>query len=239
MKSLSANWFIEGSIDFEHKKYILLSYLQKINQSFHSNELYPELNDLVFHYNNLLKFKKNKSILEQAFPQRLTRADLEAVRLTFEKMVNDDALMQEIEYIISFALSKLDPALQEGKEIYEFVESHLNIESVGMVPLLPYKGYMLLHNGDERGIQVYEYQVTIFESEQEKHRGITTTYLSHYRQSLMFTPENIRRDLVSTRRNILPNPAVYHIESDITFPLQQTLLPLAKLSLIKMISKAA
>lgn len=239
MKSLSANWFIEGSIDFEHKKYILLSYLQQINQSFHSNALYPDLNDLVFHYNNLIKFKQSKTILQQAFPQRLTRADIEAVKLTYEKMVNDDALMQEIVHIISYALSKMDPALKEGKEIYEFVESHLNIEAIGVVPLLPYRGYMLLHNGDEKGTQVYEYQVTIFESNHEKHRGITTTFLSHYKHSFLFTPEIIRRDLVFTRRNLLPNPAVYHIESDITFPLEQTLLPLAKRSLVKMISKAA
>ena len=34
MKSLGINWFIEGSIDFEHKKYILLDYLQEINRHF-------------------------------------------------------------------------------------------------------------------------------------------------------------------------------------------------------------
>lgn len=31
MKTLNHNWLTEGLIDFEYKKYILLSYLQEVN----------------------------------------------------------------------------------------------------------------------------------------------------------------------------------------------------------------
>src|ERR1700743_156653 len=133
MKSLGINWFIEGSIDFEYKKYILLDYLQEINRHFDKSRLYPNLTDLIFHYNNLLFFKKNKTMLQQAFPQRLTKADIEAVKLTYQKIVDDDASMKEIEQIITYAMVKMDPAIQTGKEIYDFVESCLNIDPVGIV----------------------------------------------------------------------------------------------------------
>lgn len=236
MNYLSPNWFIEGSVDFEHKKYILLSYLQQINQHFHTNRLYPHLHDLIFHYNNLLKFRHNKTILQQAFPQRLTHADLEALELVYEKMVKDDALMQEIEHIINYALNKLDPALQEGREIYEFVESHLKAETIGVVPLYLYEGYMLLQNGPEKETRVYQYHLTIFEN--EKNRGINTNFVARYNSGFVYTPEAIRTDLIRQHKQ-LPNPAVYHIESDIQFPLEQTLLPLAKRKLIKLISNAA
>ena len=85
MKALGINWFIEGSIDFEHKKYVLLDYLQHINKHFHSHKLYPDLGDLIFHYNNLLNFKNNKVLLQQNFPQRLSKADFDALKLTYEK----------------------------------------------------------------------------------------------------------------------------------------------------------
>lgn len=237
MKSLSVNWFIEGSVDFEHKKYVLLDYLQQINTHFHKHKLYPDFHDLVFHYNNLLKFKENKTGLQKAFPERLTNADIEAVKLTYEKMVEDDGLMQEIEHIISYSLKKMDPALQEGKEIYDFVESRLRIETVGVIPLYPFHGYLLLSNGDEKGTNVYEFQVTIFESHNEKYRGINTTFLTSFERNFIYTPQNIRKELIDTRREF-PNPAVYHVESDIRFPLEQTLLPLAKRSLVKYISAA-
>lgn len=238
MNSLSPNWFIEGSVDFEHKKYLILSYLQEINQHFHKSRLYPNLSDLVFHYNNLLNFKQNKSIIQKAFPVRLTQADIDAVKLTYEKMVKDDGLMQEIERIISYSLAKIDPALREGKEIFDFVESRLNIAPVGVVPLVPYHGYLLLKNGEEKSNRVYEYQITIFEGKDDKYRGINTEFVENYMYNFINTPESIKVDLISRRRH-LPNPAVYHVESDIMFPLEQTLLPVAKQSLVKFISRAA
>ena len=238
MKSLSVNWFIEGAVDFEAKKYQLLAYLQQINHHFNKTKLYPDLNDLIFHYNNLMRFKENKSALQRAFPERLTIADIEAVKLTYEKMVKDDSLMLEIENILSFSIRKMDPALKEGREIYEFVESRLRIEPIGVIPLYPYHGYLLLLNGDERQTNVYEYQVTIFENHEEKYRGINTSFVTSFERNFIYTPEAIRKELIHARREI-PNPAVYHVETDITFPLEQTLLPLAKRSLVKHISTAA
>ena len=63
MEQLTINWFVEGRIDFEIKKYTLLSYLSHINHQFNTNKLYPSMADLVFHYNNLMAFKKNKNSL--------------------------------------------------------------------------------------------------------------------------------------------------------------------------------
>ena len=238
MKSLGINWFIEGSIDFEYKKYILLDYLQEISRHFDKSKLYPNLTDLIFHFNNLLYFKKNKSMLQQAFPQRLTKADLEAVKLTYQKIVDDDNTMQQIEQIIAYALQKMDPAIQTGKEIYDFVESRLNIDPVGIVPLMPYHGYFSLRNGMERTNFIYEYQITIFENKDDKYRGININFIDTWEQSITNTPEAVKLDLIR-RNKYLPNPAVYYVQSDITFPLEQTLLPVAKRSLVKYISSAA
>jgi len=238
MKSLGINWFIEGSLDFEYKKYILLDYLQEINRYFDKSKLYPNLTDLIFHYNNLLYFKKNKSTLQQAFPQRFTLADIEAVKLTYQKIVDDDSSMKEIESIITYALQKMDPAIQTGKEIYDFVESRLNIDPVGIIPLMPYHGYFSLRNGKEKTHGIYEYQITIFENKDDKYRGININFLDTYEESITKTPEAVKLDLI-LRNKYMPNPAVYYVQSDITFPLEQTLLPVAKRSLVKYISNAA
>ena len=238
MKSLGINWFIEGSIDFEYKKYILLDYLQEINRHFDKSKLYPNLSDLVYHYNNLRYFKQNKTMLQQAFPQRLTQADIDAVKLTYQKMVEDDSTMMEIERIITYALNKMDSAIQTGKEIYDFVESRLNIDPVGIVPLMPYSGYFSLRNGRETTNWVYEYHFTIFEGKDDKYRGINISLVDTYQQSLVNTPEAIKLNLIKSRKH-LPNPAVYYVYTDISFPLEQTLLPVAKRSLVKYISEAA
>jgi len=177
-------------------------------------------------------------MLQQAFPQRLTKADIEAVKLTYQKIVDDDSSMREIETIITFALQKMDPAIQVGKEIYDFVEKCLVIDAVGIVPLMPYHGYFSLRNGKEKTHGIYEFQITIFENKDDKYRGINIQFLETYEESITKTPEAVKLDLIR-RNKYIPNPAVYYVQSDITFPLEQTLLPVAKRSLVKYISKAA
>ena len=235
MESLSPNWFAEGSIDFEQKKYVLLSYLQNIDKHFHKNALFPQFSDLVFHYNNLLLFKENKEALQKLFPQRLTEADLKKIKLTYEKIIADDQLMLEIEQIISYSISQMDPSLQEGKEIYGFVESNIHISPVGLVPLFPYSGYMFIKDGDNKDTKVYEYQITIFENSEQKYRGIHTEFIAAYEKNFINTFENIKLDLIRSIKKYA-NPAVYGIETELTFPIDQTLLPIAKRSLVKYIS---
>jgi hypothetical protein len=52
------------------------------------------------------------------------------------------------------------------------------------------------------------------------------------------TYENIKRELIRNRSE-LPNPAVYAVETDLGFPVDETLLPIAKRSLVKYISTQA
>jgi len=94
---------------------------------------------------------------------------------------------------------------------------------------------MFIIDAESNDTKVFEYNVTIFENQTEKYRGINTTYVESYKRSILNTPENIKTDLIKRNRE-LPNPAVYGIESNYSFPLDQTLLPIAKRSLVKYIA---
>ncbi|XHR93933.1 hypothetical protein ACFJIV_27125 [Mucilaginibacter sp. UC70_90] len=145
---------------------------------------------MIFHYNNLIDFKKNKSLLQRAFPQRLTQADIDAVKLTYQKIIMDDQSMQEIEQIITYALGKMDPAIKTGRDIYDFVESHVNIDPVGIIPLLPYHGYFSLQNGkSNEPTGYYEYQITIFEGKDDKYRGINVAFIDAYSKASPIPPK--------------------------------------------------
>ena len=97
MKQLSETWFAEGRIDFELKKYTLLAYLQEVNKYFNENKLYPQLADIVFHYNNIAAFRENKKYLQEHFPKKLSGIQLEKLQLLYEQLIQDDELMQELE----------------------------------------------------------------------------------------------------------------------------------------------
>lgn len=238
MKTLSETWFAEGYIDFELKKYTLLAYLQQVTRYFNENKLYPQLSDVIFHYNNLQALKENKKYLQEQFPKKLTGIQLEKLQLLYEQIIEDTELMQELENIINFAQDELRTTISSGAEIYEFVEDKLVITPVGIVPLDINEGYFFLSEGTYRSTYVYQYRLSFFEKHDEKYRAIRTEYISQWQRSIVNTYENIKAELLRHKKD-LPNPAVYSIETDLTIPLTETLLPVAKRSLVRYISKAA
>jgi len=127
MKTLSETWFADGYIDFELKKYTLLAYLQEINRHFTENKLYPQLAEVIFHYNNLVAFRENKKYLQEQFPKKLTGMQIEKLQVLYEQMIQDDELMQELEEIIDYSAEHMKTAISNGTEIYEFVEGKLSI----------------------------------------------------------------------------------------------------------------
>ncbi|MGB5027698.1 MAG: hypothetical protein WBO38_04295, partial [Chitinophagaceae bacterium] len=135
MKSLSETWFAEGRIDFELKKYTLLAYLQEVNKYFTENKLYPQLADIIFHYNNIVAFRENKKYLQEHFPKKLTGIQMEKLQVLYQQMIEDDELMQELEDIIQYSAGKIKTTIHNGTEIYEFVEEKINIVPVGLIPL--------------------------------------------------------------------------------------------------------
>jgi len=238
MGVLSETWFADGYIDFEQKKYTLLAYLQEINRYFNQHMLYPQLADVIFHYNNLVAFRENKQFIQQHFPKRLTALNMEKLQLLYEQMIADDELMQELESIIHYAMSKMNNTIKEGTEIYELVEDSFNIAPVGLIPLDSQEGYLFLSDGRRRDTLVYEYRLTIFERHDEKYRGIHTQYIEAYQKNLVYSCEHIKTLLIRQRKK-LPNPAVYRIDTELVFPLNETLLPVAKRCLVKYIAQNA
>lgn len=236
MKQLSETWFAEGYIDFELKKYTLLAYLQQINQYFDEAKLYPQLSDLIFHYNNIIAFRENKKYLQEHFPKKLTGLQIEKLQVLYEQMIEDNELMQELEDIINFSAGKMKTTITNGTEIYEFVEENLTISPVGLLPLDVQEGYFFLSSGNSKTTRVYQYRLSIFEKHNENFRSIRTSYIEMMQRSMVNTYENIKYDLIKTR-NDLPNPAVYSIETELSFPVEETLLPIAKRSLVKFISQ--
>lgn len=235
---LQEHWLTEGLIDFEYKKYMLLAYLQEVKASFNKVELYPHLAELIGHYRNLLALRENKTLIVENFPKELSLEKLKQLELSYQKIIQDDAVMQEIESIMEFAIPQLRGHLDEGSSLYELVESNCELTTVGVVPLYADEGYMFMTQPPERETMIYRYQVTVYQNSAEPMRGLQTQFLCTTATSLAHTYENIKLDLVR-RYSDLPNPAAFLVISRKKFPFQQTLVPVAKRLLIKYLSRSS
>ena len=132
MESLNRNWLTEHHIDFEYKKYILLAYLQHVSDHFTENRLYPFLSDLVEHYRNLKFLKESKQQLFDRFPERILGSDAEHFRLVYQKIIEDDSLMKEIEQIVD--------------EAHHMGAGGMDVLQIVLVTLVPHGAETLLHD---------------------------------------------------------------------------------------------
>ncbi len=234
MERLNNEWLTDGLIDFEYKKYILLAYFKNVRSSFNKVELYPFLSDLVMHYQNLNELKTGKEQLNNNFPKSLQGIDAKRLKLVYKQLMADDEIMKELEDIVAYAIPLFKNSLEEGKEIYEFVEKSCEISPIGLLPLYNEEGYFFLSNADAE-MTVHRYQMMRLTNPNQSFRGINTTFITKIKKGIGNTLENMKIDLVR-RFNDLPNPATYLIESKLKFPYTATLVPIAKRLLIKHIA---
>ncbi|MEO7991640.1 MAG: hypothetical protein ABI663_18955 [Chryseolinea sp.] len=238
MEKLSKDWLTQGLIDFEYKKYLLMGYLQTVQKSFDRTELYPFMSDLVFHYRNLVSIKENKSLIRESFPKEISIEEFKRLELSYRKLIDDDAVMSELESIIEFALPQLQDSLKDGTVIYDYVESQCEISPVGVTPLYAKEGYLFVTQPPEKETLLYRYQVSIFGDSQDQLRTLNTEYIDTITKSKVETYEQLKLGLIKKFKD-LPNPATYLILSKMKFPFSETLMPVAKRLFVKHISNTA
>lgn len=236
--ALSETWFLDGYIDYELQKYKLLAYLQEVNSYFTAGKLYPQLGDVIFHYRNLKEFKDNKQLLQDQFPKALDRLDIEKLQLVYKEMLEDNSIMAELEEIVNFSLEKMKLTIDDGTGIYEAIENQLVIAPVGIIPLYKDEGYILMRMKQEPRVQAYNYTISLLQHNKTSYRAIKMDYVEEYKKNISVTYEHIKSQIVKTIKT-LPNPAVYYLESDLSVPLSETLLPIAKRTLVRYITAEA
>ncbi|WP_186756344.1 hypothetical protein [Echinicola salinicaeni] len=235
MKTLSDNWIVEGWIDFEYKKYLLLAYLKHVDRHFSDIKLYPPLGDLVRHYEILMGFSNKKEVLKQSFPKRLMGIDHEKVELRKTIEMPDDEVMEELEEIMAYSIPKIKEQIEQGKTIYELIESNLEVGPVGLSPIYQKEGYVIFSFDHSSDLFIYRYQVKLFENSFEKLRGIAFSFLDKRHHSLDQSLEHIKLELVKLNKD-LPNPATWRAHSKKKVPLIETVVPISKRILMKMIA---
>jgi hypothetical protein len=238
-KTLSPDWVTQGLLDFEYKKYMLLAYLQHTKKQFDEVKLYPTFSDLLFHYNNLVQIKENKQFLSERFPKKLSKADFEKLELTYTSILKDDEMMQEIESVVEFALPKINKSVNEGKQIYDWINGHLEIIPVGITPIYFREGYLFLGTNESQDklnntVQIYNYKITLFEriENSEILRGIHLQHINTLTKSKFQTYEHLKIDLIRNNKS-LPNPATFLMQSSVVCSFENSIFPIAKRRLVE------
>lgn len=238
MENLKHNWLTDHLIDFEYKKYVLLAYLQKTKKNFDQLKLFPSLTELIFHYRNLMHYIESKELIDENLPVEMSGVDINAMKLMYESISQDDQLMAVINEIVTYAMPQFEDAIYEGREIYEVVEEHIRMDVIGVLPLYNKEGYFVLTSDEETEAHIYQYDISSIEKPEESYKTISSEYMRTVEKSKYETVDDLKIELIGENKD-LPVPAVYRFHSTLEVPHSETFLPISKRILLKELLNAA
>lgn len=216
-----------GATDEEMARYHVLGGLQRVRRAFAATQVYPHLAELIRLRAALRQIADEAQSLRERRPGTLSGIDLDAGRLLYEK---PEAEWLLFEALIDWALPLIEEVIEEGRTLYEFVDEHSRVETVGIVPAYQDEGYLLVPDARAARLRVLRYAVALFTRAEERYRSLRTAEIAEAPADA--PPQEVKRALIAQRPD-LPNPATYRLETDLDFPVEETVLPVAKRKLLQ------
>lgn len=168
-------------------------------------------------------------------PKDLKGVNVKSWELIYEDKYQEDSYINEFNQILDYAIPGFSKMLEEGTERFSEVGENIKISPVGIVPLRIEEGYLFFCHTLESMITIFQYELALYTEMQERY--LKTVFVDSVRLGFGNSLAQIKVDLVKRNRS-LPNPATYIVESKYEYPLQETLLPVAKKMMLKQMNVA-
>lgn len=233
MEPLSLNTFIRAVRDVERTQFEVLNALKQMHTNFHQNKIYPDLSALINLYDTLQHIAHNADTLESLVPKRLKELDMEQQSWLHEPSRLKDTDFEAIRDLIVWALPHIQRAIEEGKTMFEFVDENLAIEVVGILPSYLEEGYFFIPDNLTSSVHLIKYELSIFTNANERYRSLKTTLVKSVATNIILQPAQTLKHGLIEEFPEMPNPATFAFTTDLEFPFQETVLPVAKRRLLR------
>lgn len=223
---LPRDWAYSPAFDLELKQYTLLGYLQRVTRRFAEHKLYPHLQQVREHVDELLDLQRQKGSLAKGLGGPLIGFDTRTGQAMHERPPQP-GLLNVIDEVIEFAVPGLMRVHEQGMALRDELFAHLHFSAIGLQPLHTTEGWLLLRNGKEARVYQYSIPLVVERSADLSHRNVFTRYSTTYSVGLLNTFDRIKTDLIE-KHPAMPNPATFAVETDLAIPCIETFMPLAK-----------
>jgi hypothetical protein len=221
---LDTNWVFDGTIDSEHREYVLLSYFQKLNKKLDELKIYPMFTELSLHICNIQSLINSDRIIYtdktlKSFDDELVITDLKT------KDIPELSLTEKDEYkkILKYSHTKLIDYFNITKAFWSVVYD------ATIVKLRKNKKYLNSNIGyfyyqSSTKLYVWKYTFKITNKEHGIKRATLKLILEEDKEDLT-TRQIISKFYKEDTKNGSP---IFEIISNDMFPMDETLLPIFK-----------
>lgn len=236
MEALNLSTFIKAADDIELSKYTVLAILRKYSNALHKNRLYPALAELISIKNELELLVEQMSLFDTEFVLNLNFADFQDAPFSEPLNYTEDDLQRVFEFI-TWALPQIQMAIDEGKAIFDFVDENIMLNEVGIMPIYKNEGYFMIPDLKHKLMKIYRFEMSLFSTPENPLRTLKSKLVDLISLNAPETnsPYELKR-IITKKFNDLPNPATFCFETNLDFPFVDTILPVAKRKLVRMLA---
>lgn len=128
---LNTDWLVQEPIDLEHKQYVVLAYISKVNKDFDEMKLYPSFQELTLHLASLNRFlDKGEYITLSREPEEIDDEIL-IEDLIYNKVKSKSReVIDEIIDIANYSKDKITDLFLIGKSIWSILYDSVTIKVV-------------------------------------------------------------------------------------------------------------
>ena len=159
---LPLDWILQDPIDMEHKEYVLLDYISKVDKELEEFRLYPTFQELSLHLANLKSISENMKRLDlKRYPEEIDDEILLENIKYYNLVGYSDENLKEIIRISKNANERLKDFFLIAKSIWSIVFDSVSIrqenKDLKITEKNYKKGYLFFEYGEEK----YLYNYTI------------------------------------------------------------------------------
>jgi hypothetical protein len=220
--------------DWEANQYKLLIKIKEWLSNFNKNKLFPSIEDAI-QLNLALEDLLRENIESKLwFDNEIRGQNGNEKLVVFEKAHQVGNQLDKLLDFIDWALQLNRPVLEEGRIIKNFVEDNLFLTKVTNYEKNYHgKGYFCLPDNKNDLLNIYLYEVIWDWSENELYQQINSHLVRSIPQNtVQCSIEDLVNDFIQTSQD-LHEPVTYLFETDLDFPYDETMFPIAEEALLK------
>ena len=203
-----------GIYDLESSKYLLLNKFKLCEKELNETRLYPTYQMLINIYMQLADIMKNHNrIFNKEYTDAISEQEMD------EKMSLINNELESSFELMHWAFAHLNRVLEQGKAIYDFVDSSITIEPIGIKTSYNTEGYFILPDNRERLLRIMKYSRNLY-------KVLKTKEVGNREMKLITIPNEVLRDHMYS--DDILNRIIYMLDTELNFSYMQTILPVAK-----------
>jgi hypothetical protein len=227
---MKTDWLIQEPIDLEHKQYILLDYLQKLDKNLDSFKLYPQFQEISLHLANINLVIEKGQILSlnrilKDPDDEIFISDLIAHTLPY--MPSDEII--ELYKICEFSTQKLTDYFNHAKAIWDIVNDTVSINPIqNRKKIEPKQGLFYLDYNDKTSL--YEFIIKPLKKGSPETKCHIKKVADCGVKEFQSRVKDCKRPIIKNiqEEEIHNNLILFKVNHNNSYPLKETLLPIVK-----------